>query len=387
MDELVEPLRILLLTDTAIASSGGSERFLRNLVTLLDPTRFEVWVAQLARAPKDGSGFPVPVRAELRFYPVRAIYDRTGIRAFVSLRRLVRRVGFDVIQSQHEKSDLLCALLPRGPRRAIKVSNRRDMGFKKSDALRRAFRALNHRFDRICAPSHAILDALGRDEHVPRERTDCIPNGVDAERFVPPAAAERLEARRTLLGYDAQAVVFGCVASLSPVKRHVDLVDAFAAVVHAVPAARLVLAGEGELRGEIETRIARHGIARAVQLVGSQPDVRRLLHAVDVFVLASETEGMSNAILEAMSSGLPVIATAVGGNLDLIEPGRNGTLVPPGEIDALADAMLTYARDAGLRAERGAAARELAVAEFSLRRMGERFEALWQAVRGEARER
>src|SRR5690606_18067206 len=152
----------------------------------------------------------------------------------------------------------------------------------------------------------------------------------------PPARA----AIRQSLSLQADALVFGCVARLTPEKRHVDLVDAFARMHATFPQARLVLLGDGPLQGEIEARVVSLGVAGAVRMTGMRPDVEAILPALDVGMLVSSTEGMSNAILEMMASGLPMIATDVGGNPSLVQTGTTGLLVPARLPGQLADAML-----------------------------------------------
>src|SRR5690606_624336 len=168
------PIRLLLVTDTAILGRGGSERFISNLLAGLDPHRFRVDVLQLTeplppaeclRAPPAGN------HVRLEHLPVGAVYGKRGRMAYRALRERVAAGGYDIVQSQHEKSDLLCALLPRRPGGPWRISNRRDMGFQKSRLLRAAFRLLNRRFDRVVAPSRAILDALVASDGVHMERT------------------------------------------------------------------------------------------------------------------------------------------------------------------------------------------------------------------------
>jgi glycosyltransferase involved in cell wall biosynthesis len=233
----------------------------------------------------------------------------------------------------------------------------------------------------VVAPARPILNGLVRDERLGIGRMTWIPNGVDADRFAPPSSATR-RAARAALGLDATAPVFGCVASLTPVKRHVDLIEAFASVHAKLPAARLLLIGDGPLRATISEQIASLGLQDAVDLLGDRSNIETLLPALDVALLTSSTEGMSNAILEAMACGLPVIATSVGGNLQLVEHQASGLLVPPANPAALAGAMLALADMPALRRTMGAAARARIEREFSLDAMAQSYDRLYRRLLG-----
>jgi glycosyltransferase involved in cell wall biosynthesis len=374
-----QPLRLLFLTDSPITVSGGSERFLRNLVNKLHGERFSLSVVQLCDEPSSDTQVyrnSVPTSIDVSYLPCRAVYGASGLRAYRILRQRVLEEGFHVIQSQHENSDIINALLPRGPLRAVRISCRRDTGFLKSPRLRLASSLLNHRYDRIVAPTPAILDAVASDEHASRDHMLCIPNGVDTTRFRPPDASMRQRVRDSL-GLGQDALLVGCVADLFAVKRHIDLIDAFARVHGEIPQARLVLIGDGPLRTTIETRTCEQHLSEAVFLLGSRKDVAELLPAFDLFALASDTEGMSNAILEAQACGLPVIATHVGGNPDLVDD-TCGQLVAPRDSDALAAAMLPLLRDPGRRERMGVAGRTRVERNHSLDAMAEAYASLYR---------
>lgn len=372
------PLRVLFLTDSPISASGGSERFLRNLVNGLPREQFSVNVVELCDEPRQAARLheaSISTWVDVRHLPCGAVYSKSGLRAYRALRRRVLHEGFHIIQSQHENADFLNALLPRGPLGAIRISNRRDTGFLKSPRLRLASRFLNRRYDRIVAPTCAVLDAVADSEGARRTRMQCIPNGVDAARFRPGDTPSRQRVCSSL-GLSSDALLIVCVADLFAVKRHVDLIDAFARARGEFPRAHVLLIGDGPLRGAIEARARECRVADAVHLLGSRRDVDTLLPAMDLFVLASETEGLSNAILEAQACGLPVVATRVGGNPDLVDAER-GLLVEPHNPDAQAGAICTLLRDPALRARMGAAARARVVRDHSLEAMTEAYAALY----------
>src|SRR5690242_16337057 len=188
-------LRILILTDTPILGAGGSERFLRNLLQHLPRHACEVDVLQLAPPPAAPVGKLDAANVRLMHLPIGAIYGRAGLAALARVRRMVHGGHYDVVHSQHETSDLINALLPHGRGAPRLLSNRRDMGFQKTARMRWLMHRLDRRFDRIVAPSRAILDAL---PHARASRTACIPNGVDVRRFAPLAPSLRTRLREEL---------------------------------------------------------------------------------------------------------------------------------------------------------------------------------------------
>lgn len=365
-------LRLLLITDTAIAQTGGSERFLRNLLGGLDPVRFQIDVVQLSPASPGGEALPIRERGLLQYRPIDAIYGLRAWLVYCELRARMLNGEYDLVQSQHEKSDLLCALLPRGPNRAIRISNRRDSGFQKSSRLRLGFRALNHRFDWVVAPSSALLTQLGADEGVDIAHTRCLPNGVDTLRFQP-ISAERRRAGRLQLGIAEDAFVFGCVARMVPLKRHEDLIAAFAIIAEQHPDAILLLIGGGPLLTALRAQIANAGLHSRVHLLGERSDIDALLPLLDGALSCSETEGMSNAILEAMACALPVIATAVGGSPELVADGETGVLVAARAPLQIAAAMRCLLSDRQRARRWGQQARERAECSFSLAAMVARY--------------
>jgi glycosyltransferase involved in cell wall biosynthesis len=376
-----ERIRLLLVTDTPVLAPGGSERFLQNLAMRLPQEAYRITLVQLHEQSMPGNhGHGLLKRQNLRLLsmPVHAVYDRSGLRAWRQLATMLRRERFDVVQSQHEKADILNALLPRRAG-TVYVSNRRDMGFKKSRKLQHLFRWLNPRYDAVVAPARQILSGLAQCERLDPLRMNWIPNGVDTRRYAPATPERRQDARRGL-GLAADAIVFGCVARMTPVKRHVDLLDAFANVHRALPETRLLLVGDGPLLAELQARIAALGIGDAVQLLSFRDDVDNLLPALDVLVLPSSSEGMSNAILEAMACALPVVATAVGGNLHLVQHETTGVLVPPHDPISLATALQTLAASPLVRRRMGLAARTRIEREFSLDSMVQGFDQLYRRL-------
>ena len=373
-------IRLLIMTDTAILGPGGSERFLRNLLQRLPVERYAIDVLQLVPEPDRDeciAGLAAP-GVRLLYCPIGASYGLRGLRALGHVRGRVRRREYDIVQSQHEKADLINAFLPR--RAGVgRISNRRDMGFQKSTLLSALFRRINTRFDRIVAPTPHIIDALVADENVDRAICGAIANGVDTQRFEPATSVRRARLRADL-GLGADALAIGCVASFTPVKRHADLVAAFALVHKTYPQAQLLLIGEGPLRAEIEAQTEALGITAQVRLLGARSDVENLLPALDVFALASRTEGMSNAILEAQACGVAVVATAVGGNLELVEPGHTGLVAPPLAPAAFADALARMLADAAARQAMGRAARARVERLHSLDAMAAAYDRLYQSL-------
>jgi sugar transferase (PEP-CTERM/EpsH1 system associated) len=255
---------------------------------------------------------------------------------------------------------------------------------RKYRALRRMMNPAIHRFVTV---SRELETWLATTVGIPAEKVTRICNGVDTDRFTPPQTRARsvLPADR----FPSDSVVVGSVTRFSAIKDPLNLVRSFieARRQPGGAALRLAMAGDGALKADAERLLQESGEEHNAWLPGSRDDVPQLLREFDLFVLGSQREGISNTVLEAMATGVPVIASATGGNLELVKDGVSGRLVPYGDRVALTRALLDYANDATLRAQHGRAARERAEREYSLRRMLADYESLYrnQLVRfGEA---
>jgi len=235
--------------------------------------------------------------------------------------------------------------------------------------MRKAFAPLVTQFITV---SRLLEDYLLQDIHVPRIKVARICNGVDTARFQPardPARAVLAEAP-----FDAAGrLVIGTIGRMQQVKDQITLTRAFIELLRARPALSeriaLVMIGDGPLRAQATALLTEAGCADLAWLPGTRGDTPALLNAFDVFVLPSLAEGISNTILEAMATGLPVIATDVGGNPELVLSGQTGALVPRDDPAALAKALAAYVDDPAMLARHGQAARARACGELSLARM------------------
>ena len=198
-----------------------------------------------------------------------------------------------------------------------------------------------------------------------------IYNGVDTEIYHP---GQGIQARQKL-GISSTAFVVGIVASLYPIKDHKTLIRSFNAVRQQAPMSVLLIIGDGKERSRLEA-LAGPGVF----FLGNRNDVPMLMRTLDVFVLSSVNEGISNTILEAMATGLPVVASNVGGNPELTEDDITGRLFPAGDHDTLTSIWLNYFKSPALRLRHGRQGREKVVSQFSIKSMVESYEKIWMRV-------
>lgn len=237
------------------------------------------------------------------------------------------------------------------------------------------------------AVSEQVQDYLREAIHVPASRIHLITNGVDTERFRPPAPGESWPA--DLPFQQGEHLLVGTVGRMDPVKDQSRLIEAFAALQsfddEACRRARLVLVGEGPLRQALGEQVARLQVQDRVCFAGQRQDVPAVLRALDVFVLNSVTEGTSCALQEALATGMGIVATSVGGNAAVLGEGQAGLLVPPSDTPALVQGLreaLGRQLDATARQSQRTAARQRAQQAYSLQVMLGHYERLFSSAAG-----
>lgn len=350
---------------------GGLENGLVNLINHIPHDRFRHVIICLA----DYSDFRLRIRR--RDVQLFALNKPAGKNFGVHLQlwRLLRRLKPDIVHTRNLAAleSLLPASLAGVPARIHSehgwdVGNL-DGGNRRHRLLRRLFRPLA---DSYIALSRHLEDYLRQQITVAPERISQIYNGVDCILFRP--ATRRLPL--PCVGFESPDLfVIGTVGRMQAVKDQLTLVRAFIRLLATVPDARrvlrLALIGDGPLRAEATALLEQAGARELVWLPGDREDISVLMRSFDLFVLPSLAEGISNTILEAMATGLPVVATRVGGNPELVENGRTGLLVPPADPARMGEAIRTYLDDRKLREAHGRAARQTVEQRFSLEAMVE----------------
>jgi sugar transferase (PEP-CTERM/EpsH1 system associated) len=367
---------------------GGLENGVVNLINRLPAHRFRHAVVALTEV----TDFRRRVERDDVHYVSMHKPPGQGVLQFPALYRLLRTLRPDVVHTRN-----LAALEAAVPAWFAGVPARvhgehgwdvadLDGGNRKHRWIRRAYRPFVTRYVALSKHIEAYLSgAIG----VAPGRISQIYNGVDCVRF------RRVSDQRVALAGspfgDPSFWLVGTVGRLADVKNQSALVRAlgiaFRASAEARARMRVAIVGAGPQRAALADLARVEGVAPAVWLAGERSDVAEVLRDFDVFALPSLAEGISNTLLEAMSSSLPVVATRVGGNVELIEHQVTGTLIEPADPAGLADALLTYFSDPTLGRRHGQAARRSVEAHFSLDRMAVDYAALYEAMAAIARRR
>ncbi len=362
--------------------TGGLENGLVNILNRMPADRYRHAIVCLTEAHAFAG------RLHDRSIPIVELHKRPGhdLALYGRLWRALRRLRPAIVHSRNLAAlEMQAVTLALPGVRRVHGEHGRDVydldgSNRRYNRLRRALRPLIHRY---VAVSRDLAGWLEGPIGVPPERISQIYNGVDQERFRPGEGGASLPS-----GFlpEVDPLVIGTVGRLAEVKDQRTLVDAFARLLQRAPAlrdrARLVLVGDGPMRESLQRRIDEHGLGKLAWISGDRDDVDELLRAMHLFVLPSLGEGISNTILEAMATGLPVIATRIGGNPELVEEGDNGLLVPVGDADALAEALARLADNPDERRRMGAAGLQRVRDTFNWDRAVAEYQAVYDRVLG-----
>jgi sugar transferase (PEP-CTERM/EpsH1 system associated) len=366
---------------------GGLENGLVNLLNRLDPERFKQTVCCLTSAGKFAERIKIP-GIEIIELNIPAGQFRFPL---LRLAKMFHRLSPHIVHTRGWPTvDAVFAA------RCARISRlvHGEHGWEHSDVdgnnwkRNQIRRLVGHTVDRyviVCDFFRSWLNDMCR---VKNERIVYIPNGVDTERFRPldcGSAAEvgPSELRKRLrcrLGLPPDTLLVGTVGRLDPVKDFPTLMKGFNQIKEDFPRAKLVIVGDGPVRSKLTRIVDELDLAPSVIWLGERDDIPELLRCFDVFVQASIFEGMSNTILEAMASGLPIVTTNTGGNPELVTSGENGILVQVGDAQGVGDALARYLADSALRKSHGSNSRERAIEYFDLSLMATRYAEMYETL-------
>ena len=368
--------RIRLLFVIGTLEIGGAETQLAELVSRLDRAHFDPAVCCL------GATGPLAARVQAsgaRLYALgfQGFKQRSYIASFPHVVRTlwrfwrtIRKERPDILHAMLFWAYVLSAFVGRAARVPVIVASRRSLGLFKAGKPHFLFleRMANRLTDLVIANSAAVrTDAIEQERLDPR-RVLVVYNGLDFTRFAVPKPIAPVLAR------EPKVLV---VANLIAYKGHRYFLDAWQGAVRRFPGARAQLAGQGPMLESLEQQARELGIASSVDFLGRRTDIPELLAQCDLYVHPSLEEGYSNAVLEAMAAGVPIVATAVGGTVEAIADGETGLLVPASDAQALERAIVRMLEDRASAGRMASRAAEVARSRYDIDRVADRYEAIY----------
>ena len=366
---------------------GGAQEHTMLTAALLDPDRYAVDIVSGPQTGSEGSlieevrahGIPLTIEPAL----VREVNPLKDLQALFRLTCFIRRGRYTIVHTNSSKAGILGRWAARLAGTPVIVHTVHGWGHheRQHPLVRRFYILLERATARITdklivvSPRNTekgLADGIGTPE-----KYITIRSGIELDRFLKPTRPR--EAVREELGIPPDVPVVGTVTRLSPQKAPLDFVDAAAHVAARRPDVHFVIVGDGPLRAEMEAAIAVRSLTDRVHLTGLRRDVPDLMHSFDVFALTSLWEGLPRVLPQAMTTGLPIVATAVDGNAEAVTDGVNGFLTPPGDPQAMAAALLRLLEDSVLARRMGEAGRRKA-GEFSAHRMVSDIAALYDTL-------
>jgi sugar transferase (PEP-CTERM/EpsH1 system associated) len=369
------PIRIMHVVDSL--GKGGLENGLVNVIERLDACRFEHMVLAIRKLGPVADRFP---RDRVR---VECLGRQTGSSRFqvATLARAMRDFEPEIVHSRNWGAiEAVIAGRWFGSCAIVHSDHGLEADAGVKEPWRRiGFRRLSYELaHRVVSVSYQLRDLHAKRTGFPATRIAVIHNGVDCRRFFPNAAARSI---RLELGIPENSFCIGSVGNLLPVKDHMTLLKAVEAFSERGTDWRLLMIGEGFERPKLEAFVsARPQWKGRVSFLGSSNRVPELLNAMDVFVLPSISEGISNSLLEAMATGLPVVATATGGNPEVVVDRESGLLFPVGNWEKLAERLRLLEGRRDLRLQLGQQAVDRIHSRFSIDSMIQKYEQLYESM-------
>jgi glycosyltransferase involved in cell wall biosynthesis len=369
------PARVMYVVDHL--QVGGAQTHLAQLLGRLDRRRFRPMICALKphgdlRGVFEALGVPV-----FDGHLGSTLYGWGGLQVVRRLTALLRSERIDIAHSYLFHPNVLTPIAGRLARVPVTIASKRSLDRYPHRVPRLACRLGNALADRITVNAEAVASFVATEEGCRRDKMVLIPNGVNEAALT--VLGDGL-GKRSELGISAQTPIVGAVSRLAWKKGLRHLLATVPRLLEVLADLRVIIVGDGPLRPELAAQASALGVEKHVVFLGSRSDALELLSTFDVFVLPSEIEGMSNALLEAMAVGRPVVATDVGGNPEVVVDGETGFVVPPADPDRLAAAIVKLLQAPDMAREMGAAGRQRVCEEYRVDVMVRRIENLYDSL-------
>jgi len=356
-----------ILQVTYSLNIGGSEIYAINIARSLNINKFNSFVCSIDQ----GGSLEKSLQESYIPYEVIQRPPHFDLNTIFKIWSFCKRNRIDVIHTHHF-TQLLYGAPAAKLLGARVIHTEHSIEQFKRPRIRFAMKCLSYLCHKVTIIGEEGAQYLIHKVGIPASKVEVIPTGVDTTLCTVSKDSIRGELHLSL--EDRVAII---VARLSPEKNHLFLLESFRKVLNCMPTAKLLIVGEGAEEANIRRMIETLGIEKHVRLLGARRDIPRLLSACDIFTLSSTREGLPIAILEAMAAGLPVVSTDVGDVGMAVKDGVNGILVPSGDSERYADAVMELLTDSDKRKEYGQKGRDLILEKYSLSAMVIRYEKLY----------
>ncbi|MBL7069002.1 MAG: glycosyltransferase [Candidatus Omnitrophica bacterium] len=359
---------------------GGAQQYLMSVVGALDREKYRPIICCMFYKG-DFFNEIAEKGIDIRFLNIGRIYGISGLVGLFKLVRLSKRNKVDIIHSLLFSENILGSIAGKIAGVKVNITSRRDTGMLREGKWQHvmAYNITNRWVDKIVCVSNAVREVTRKKEGVSDDRLVTIYNGIDVNKLSCLYVNKSL--LRESMGIKEHESVVGMVANFSWIKGHKDFVEAARLILKEIPNVKFLLIGDGPLLQTYKAITSQsRQLKERVIFLGKRKDVRELLSLMDVSVNASYSEGMSNSILESMAAGVPVVATAVDGNLETIIDGQTGYLVTPKSPHKMAEAIIKLLEDKELAAYMGCNARKLVQEKFNFTSMVDRVKSLYNEL-------
>jgi glycosyltransferase involved in cell wall biosynthesis len=348
---------VLLVLDQFPESLGGGERVALKLAELLPQYGYRVSILTFGIHPK--SNALRQAKCPIYLLPLQRVYDFNAIRASFALRDFLRSERVQIVQTFFESSDLWAGFVTKAMSDARLIWSRRDMGILRAPKHRLAYRLMARMPDAVFAVSDQVRRHCVEVDRIDPQRAFTIYNGIDLSIWPPVTRA----------AIHSKEITISTVGNIRRIKGHDVLVRAAARVVELHPQVQFKVAGdvlEPQYFAELLQLVGGLGLTSNFHFVGGKSDLTEFLIGTDIFVLPSRSEGFSNAVIEAMATSLPVVATDVGGNAEAVIDGVNGYIVGANDVDTLFQAIEKLIAEPTNAIAMGVAGRDLVIEKFTI---------------------